>query len=358
MWRIIRWLLFAGRSITLAELEAGLCLETSISSWHDFEGNLKFLYGLSSDSLAHKNKSVLSTKQLGIPSKHFQKIPSAADLDAIEMDTHSADERLAAICVQYLLRDEMFQELNELFWRMRTRSEYVGLIEDFLDQNVFLRYAIESWAFHTRLVGTPSSTLSSLVLRLLSSQARRDDIMTLTYHICKQVSWGIPHGGSRLHLAAYSNIPWFMQKYISDDRSSVHTAKTNAEDTPLIWASEMGCTECVKLLLDAGANPNDFEYDGWSALHWAARNGHLGIATMLLEHGQDGVREIGVVTHHWTGLSTENVGVSLLPSDNGRTAVSLKGLTVLRGHNSGCNKKAACTRLRRHGSSGTIDLDG
>lgn len=37
------------------------------------EGNLKFLYGLSSDSLAHKNKSVLSTKQLGIPSKHFQK---------------------------------------------------------------------------------------------------------------------------------------------------------------------------------------------------------------------------------------------------------------------------------------------
>jgi ankyrin repeat protein len=56
-------------------------------------------------------------------------------------------------------------------------------------------------------------------------------------------------------------------------------------DTPLIWASEMGSTECVKNLLDAGADPNEFEIDGWSALHWAARNGHLGVATLLLEHG-------------------------------------------------------------------------
>ena len=62
-------------------------------------------------------------------------------------------------------------------------------------------------------------------------------------------------------------------------------ATTAMNDTPLIWASEMGSTECVKNLLDAGADPNEFEVDGWSALHWAARNGHLGVATLLLQHG-------------------------------------------------------------------------
>jgi hypothetical protein len=27
------------------------------------------------------------------------------------------------------------------------------------------------------------------------------------------------------------------------------------------------------------------EYDGWSALHWAARNGHVETAKMLIDHG-------------------------------------------------------------------------
>jgi ankyrin repeat protein len=47
----------------------------------------------------------------------------------------------------------------------------------------------------------------------------------------------------------------------------------------------MGSTEYVKKLLDAGADPNKFEYDGWSALQWAARNGHPDVATLLLNCG-------------------------------------------------------------------------
>lgn len=285
LWRIIRWLLFGSRSLTLAELEAGLCLETGISNWHDFEGDLRFLCG--------------SLLQLGGPRDEvnfihqttrdfFETFPRTsymADVDEYFMDTNSANERLATICVQYLLRDEIFRELTELLRRIRTRTEYFDVIQGFLDRHILLCYAIESWAFHTRSVKTPSPGLSAMVQMLLSSQARRDNIMTLTFHICKHVNWGLPHGGSPLHLAAYFNIPWFAQTYILKDRSSVNTAKTCVNDTPLIWASEMGSTECASLLLDAGADPNEFEYDGWSALHWAATNGHLEIAKMLLEHG-------------------------------------------------------------------------
>ena len=108
--------------------------------------------------------------------------------------------------------------------------------------------------------------------------------MTLTYFINKQMSWRVPHGQTPLHFAAYFNIPWLAQMYISDDRSLVHATST-VNDTPLIWASEMGSTECVANLLDAGADPNKFEVDGWSALHWAARNGHLEVAKLLLKHG-------------------------------------------------------------------------
>ena len=45
MWRVIRWLLFGSRSLTLMGLETVMCLETGISSWHDFAGDLRFYCG-------------------------------------------------------------------------------------------------------------------------------------------------------------------------------------------------------------------------------------------------------------------------------------------------------------------------
>jgi Ankyrin repeats (3 copies)/NACHT domain len=284
LWRIVRWLLFGSRSLTLAELETGLCLETGISSWHNFAGDLKFLCG-SLTRLDGPREEVGFVHQTARGFlEAFPQNSSIADVGGVDMDTHAANEHLAAICVQYLLRDEMFWELKRLSSRIRTHSAYVDMIQDFLGRYLLLRYAIESWAFHIRAAGTPSSAISTMVRILLSSQTRRDGIMRLTYFINKQGSWNVPVGQTPLHFAVYFSVPWLAQMYISKNRSSVY-ATTATNDTPLIWASEMGSTECVKDLLDAGADPNEFEVDGWSALHWAARNGHLGVATLLLERG-------------------------------------------------------------------------
>jgi hypothetical protein len=45
MWRIFRWLLFGRRRLTLEELETALCLETGVTRWHDFAGDVDFLCG-------------------------------------------------------------------------------------------------------------------------------------------------------------------------------------------------------------------------------------------------------------------------------------------------------------------------
>ncbi|KAF7503672.1 hypothetical protein GJ744_003401 [Endocarpon pusillum] len=284
MWRIIRWLLFGSRSLTLAELETGLCLETGISSWHDFAGDLKFLCG----SLTRMGGPLEEVNFVHQTARDFfetySRNSSAADVNGLNLDFQAANEHLAAICVQYLLREETFLGLNQVSLRVRSHPAYVEIMQEFLGQRVFLRYAIQSWAFHARSLCTPSSAISTLIRRLLSSPTRRDNIMTITYFVDKNMGWNIPFGQTPLHLAAYFNIPWLSQMYISENRSSVH-ATTNMLDTPLIWASEMGSTECVKRLLAAGADPNAFEIDGWSALHWAARNGHPDVATLLLAYG-------------------------------------------------------------------------
>jgi hypothetical protein len=215
--------------------------------------------------------------------KNFAENSSAADIGGLHMDAHVANEHLAATCVQYMLSEEVFWELETLLLQVRTHPSYVDTVRDSFGRHSFLRYAVESWALHLRAVGTPSSATSTLVVKLLFSGSARDGIMILTYFLNKQGSWNVPINQTPLHLAAYFNIPWLVRIYISRNKSSVH-ATTAMDDTPLIWASEMGSTECVQMLLDAGADPNKFEIDSWSALHWAARNGHSGVAKLLLEH--------------------------------------------------------------------------
>jgi hypothetical protein len=45
LWHILRWLLNARRVVSLAELEAALCIELGISRWHDLRGDIDFLCG-------------------------------------------------------------------------------------------------------------------------------------------------------------------------------------------------------------------------------------------------------------------------------------------------------------------------
>lgn len=64
-----------------------------------------------------------------------------------------------------------------------------------------------------------------------------------------------------LHLAAYSNLPLLVEGYISEDKTFVDVV-SSMNGAPLIWASEKGSTASVKKLLDPGADPNNYEYDG------------------------------------------------------------------------------------------------
>jgi hypothetical protein len=283
-WRIFRWMLCSARNLTLTELNKGLCLEMDILNWYDFEGDMKFLCG----SLINMGSPEDEVSFIHQTARRFLEAliedSSTADTGGIAMDFHTANEQLATTCIKYMLNGDLFQELQRLLSPVTIHSTYLDIVRDFIGRYPFLRYVIESWAFHLRGVDEPSSATSNLVRKLLSSQTTRDSIMLLTYFFNKQGSWIVPINQTPLHLAAYFNIPWLVQIYISANPSSVH-GTTPMDDTPLIWASEMGSTECVRILLDEGANPNQLEADGWSSLHWAARNGHVYVVTLLLAHG-------------------------------------------------------------------------
>jgi ankyrin repeat protein len=57
--------------------------------------------------------------------------------------------------------------------------------------------------------------------------------------------------------------------------------------TPLLFTARVGDVESARLLLEAGADPNDAQPDGVSALVLAAHSGNGGVGALLLEHGAD-----------------------------------------------------------------------
>ncbi len=57
--------------------------------------------------------------------------------------------------------------------------------------------------------------------------------------------------------------------------------------TALLFAARVGDVESARVLLKAGADPNDAQPDGVSALVLSAHSGHGNVAALLLEHGAD-----------------------------------------------------------------------
>jgi ankyrin repeat protein len=61
-------------------------------------------------------------------------------------------------------------------------------------------------------------------------------------------------------------------------------ARDNEGDTPLMWAAENGKVNEAQILLAYGADINAENNEGMTALNWAAKNDHLELAIVLLNH--------------------------------------------------------------------------
>jgi len=57
--------------------------------------------------------------------------------------------------------------------------------------------------------------------------------------------------------------------------------------TPIMFAAQKGSTDCVLRLLHARAEVNAVEEDGWSALHFAAKEGNYEVCKALLDAKAD-----------------------------------------------------------------------
>jgi hypothetical protein len=293
MWRILRCMLISFRVMSLVELKTALCVEIGISEWHDFTGDVKHLCGSLIRITNEKVRFVHQSAQDFLEA--YASRTSAEQLHGVLWKLDEAEVQITTVCLKYL---HHVAELNNKYPERRVPFNEDSM-QDVLKKWSFLSYAAKFWAHHLRSLAQPNSSIIRLTLELLDFQRNRDILMQLVYYFTHHGTLYGPRQGTQLHIAAYFDLAWVVAEYIHK-RVDVD-AIADCGDTALVWGSEMGSTESVKLLLQAGADPEIVEYDGWSPLHWAATNGHVEVCKILLEHGAyiDALDSHGATPSDW-----------------------------------------------------------
>ena len=80
-----------------------------------------------------------------------------------------------------------------------------------------------------------------------------------------------------------------------DEKDVLISAKDNQGNTAVHFAVESGVEEIVKVLLVDGADPIAPKYNEVTPLHIAARNGHIGIAALLLKYKEQSHVDFNII---------------------------------------------------------------
>ncbi|CAK9115055.1 unnamed protein product [Durusdinium trenchii] len=105
-------------------------------------------------------------------------------------------------------------------------------------------------------------------------------LVILDYCAPEKANW------QALHLACENNQVIEVTSLLQKPQNPNGTG-ADIDRPPMFLAAERGHLEVVRLLLEAGADPNAATRCGHTVLMFAAQNGHLEVARVLLEVGAD-----------------------------------------------------------------------
>ncbi|KAI0199498.1 ankyrin repeat-containing domain protein [Astrocystis sublimbata] len=147
-----------------------------------------------------------------------------------------------------------------------------------------LEYAASNWHVHvtkSTLAGYHQGEVNKVLQRLFIDDAQLNAWFQLAW------PWSIHGFGgfTQLHMAAGLGLDHYLMDLLQT-RSIDVDSQDKLGRTPLWWAASSGHAGAVRLLAQAGANPDqDDNYDGRRPLHKASESNHAKVVKTLLEHG-------------------------------------------------------------------------
>jgi ankyrin repeat protein len=271
--RLISWLLWATRPLSVSELQHGLSIE---------EGDT-FLDGsclIDIDAIISSCEGVVlveeESRRVRFVHYTFQEFLERLLPDP-QQQVHS---EMAKSCLIYLL--------FESFSTGRCISDTEMDLR--LEKHPFLLYAAKSWATHFQKSQQDRIEDNGPVIRMLEDTSFREAYLQaymLPNSRYDLYSWTSPKHAPGLWLASWLSLPPVATLLLS--RGSEVDEEASNGSTALFAAAQSSCLEVIQLLLDNGASPNGGKKtpNGNIPLHEASRRGPLKAVKLLQTAGAD-----------------------------------------------------------------------
>ncbi|KAL7805259.1 ankyrin repeat-containing domain protein [Trichoderma aethiopicum] len=260
--RVLLWLTFAKRELTISELRHGVATKEGLKTIGD-------------DRLSH-------IRDIGRACAGLLTIDEETGI--IQLVHYTAHEFLAEYalfraCITYLSFTDFesgFCETDDEFEQRQKRFPLCN-------------YAASHWGDHLPKHAKPSRDL----LEYLGNAAKVEASVQAQHavkHYSSQANYSqdVPRGLTGLHLAAYFGLTG-LTKALLEERLTYGCSPSSSDSdgqTPLLWAARHGHEEVVSLLIDSSTSIEVRDMDqGATPLIWAARNGHEKVVHLLLDKG-------------------------------------------------------------------------
>lgn len=314
--RILLWLSFAVLPLTLEELHEAVAIEDGLDRL-DEESLLSrpqeilSLCGslLSVSDQGHVRLAHLSVKEYLLSTQ----IRQHSSVAKFAMAPSEANRELAAYCLTYL----SFQELTS--GPSRSADAYA----DRLKRHPLLKHAATGWAYYFRAADT-TPNLRNLVLDFFTPGSRQIFMSWVqVLNADHNSKWDVyPQHATYLYYAASFGLAEIVEALIRTD-GDLNAPGSRFGGTALHAAVLRQHVRVMKLLLQAGADPSQADFNRITPLHTAAVYGNPEVVSMLLQFGaaKEAADRVGETPYDWA-VRTGQVGSQNL----------LLGCKVERGH--------------------------
>ncbi|KAF7976642.1 hypothetical protein HWV62_5961 [Athelia sp. TMB] len=306
--KLLQWLVFSERPLTVAELAEVLAIDLNMGEVPFYDPDLQckkpaIIWGIC-NGLVTEFEGTVKLAHFSVKEYLLVRIKSKAEahLSTSEQLSHSM---IAEDCLAQLLH---FDGPSILDWE-HPGSIYLDHINSLFP---LFQYAAMNWVSHLHLSGStsihrpqlqtlllrmfrlPSTTWSYALLswvRLQNLAIDADPKMRYSSTVLRRsldsftkVPALLPLDASPLYYACFAG-SFHAVQYLVDNGADLNAVGCEPSTRPLLVASQEGHLAIVRLLLDKGANVNLVGGAYGTALHVASAEGHLEVTRLLLDRG-------------------------------------------------------------------------